>query len=353
MNKHAVGKAVGFFVIVGICAGVGILLVIANRKIPVAPKNRISPTAVQTLNPLTIEAMRQKSYPGSQLVIEKILPDGTNYHQYIASYFSDGLKIYGLLTVPVSQKPSNGFPVIIFNHGYILPKTYQTNPSVGQYASYIPPLASAGYIVFKPDYRGNGNSQGTPDGAYYSPAYATDVLNALSSVKKYPLANPNAIGMWGHSMGGNITLRSIVVDTKDIKAAVIWGGVVGSYKDLEHWHDPSYHPSPYELSLRYMFRSNLQKIYGTPETNPFFWETVDPTFFLSDITTPIQLHVGTADEEVPPSFSKSLQEKLIKEKKTVEFYEYKGANHNISQGFDLAMSRTITFFNTYLKGGEK
>src|SRR5690348_10621373 len=57
------------------------------------------------LDVLSIEAMRQGSYPGSNFVIEQTLDDGSNYHQYIASYLSDGLKIYGLLTVPLGSQP--------------------------------------------------------------------------------------------------------------------------------------------------------------------------------------------------------------------------------------------------------
>ena len=49
--------------------------------------------------------MRKKTYPGSALTIEQTLAPGSNYAQYIASYMSDGLKIYGLLTVPNGQKP--------------------------------------------------------------------------------------------------------------------------------------------------------------------------------------------------------------------------------------------------------
>ena len=41
--------------------------------------------------------------------------------------------------------------------------------------------------------------------------------------------------MWGHSMGGYITVRSMVT-AGDIKAGVIWAGVVASYPDLmERW----------------------------------------------------------------------------------------------------------------------
>ncbi len=305
------------------------------------------PSMVKDLNPLSIEAMRNKKYPGSDLVIEQTLTPGSNYSRYIASYKSDGLKIYGLLTVPQGDKPKNGWPVIIFNHGYIPPLEYRTTE---RYIAYTDAFSKNGYILFKPDFRGNGQSEGQPEGTYYSPAYTTDALNALSSVKKYKGANSEKIGMWGHSMGGNITLRSLVVNTKDVKAAVIWGGVVGSYIDILNWHDPSYHPSAYELSLRNKHREEFTKRYGTPATNPDFWNSIDPTNFLSDIQTPIQLHHGESDEEVPLNFATELRDKLQKAGKPIDLYSYPGADHNISSpNFEIAMQRSITFFDKYLK----
>ncbi|MFI5265671.1 MAG: alpha/beta hydrolase family protein [Candidatus Levyibacteriota bacterium] len=319
------------------------------------PKSEISQditSALKTLpqdtNPLSIQVMRQKPYPGSKITIVQTLAPGTNYNQYIASYQSDGLTIYALLTVPTGEKPKNGWPAIIFNHGHIPPEQYRTTE---RYVAYVDGFARSGYIIFKPDYRGNGNSQGKPEGAYYSPAYATDVLNALSSIKKYPDANPNKIGMWGHSMGGNITLRSLVVDTTDIKAAVIWGGVVGSYADIMYnWHSASTFTPPERVQATVnSLRQNFIKQYGDPSSNSPFWNSMDPTHFLSDISAPIQLDVGGADEEVPPAFSESLYTKLKDLNKTVEFYSYPGSDHNISQGFTLAMQRSIDFFDRYLK----
>jgi len=301
-------------------------------------------------NPLSIEVMRNKSYPGSDLQIEQKLSSSSNYNQYIASYLSDGLKIYGLLTVPKAQKPKNGWPVIVFNHGYIQPELYRTTE---RYVAYVDAFARNGYIVLKPDYRGHGNSESQPEGAYYSPAYATDVLSAISTLKRYQDVDPERIGMWGHSMGGNITLRDIVVNTKDIKAAVIWGGVVGSYDDLmNNWQRKvKYRPSPRELTLRNNYRQKLVDQYGTPQSNPSFWQAIDPTYHLADINTPVQLHTGGSDEEVPIAFSQSLYEELKQTGKTVEYYNYPGGDHNLSSpNFELAIQRSIDFFNKYLKG---
>jgi len=153
-----------------------------------------TPTPTLTLHPLTIESMRQREYPGSDVIIEQVLEPGVNYQRYIVSYLSEGLKIYALLTVPDGERPPTGWPVIIFNHGFIPPTQYRTTE---RYVAYVDWLARSGYIVFRSDYRGHGSSDGDARGAYGSPDYVIDVLNATASMKRYPDADPNRIGMWG------------------------------------------------------------------------------------------------------------------------------------------------------------
>lgn len=307
----------------------------------------------QIANQLTIATLRAKQYPGSDFVIEQTLPaTSTLYNQYVASYLSDGNKIYGLLTVPTGKMPKGGWPAIVFNHGYIPPEVYSTT---GRYIAYVDALARQGYVVFKSDYRGHGTSEGAPEGVYYSPAYTIDVLNALASVKKYPSVNPNKIGMWGHSMGGNLTLKSLVIATSSIKAAVIWGGVVASYNDIMyHWPDNNpkvpFHPSPRDVSVQQQFRQKIVAKYGGPTASSTYWRLADPTYFLRDIKAPIQLHAGSKDLDVPKAFSQSLFNKMKALKKPVQYYVYAGGNHNISPPhFSLAMQRTIAFFDKYLK----
>lgn len=306
-------------------------------------------------NPLSIEYMRQKDYPGSEIKIEETLTPEKSYNRYITSYYSDGLKLYALLLVPNTQKPSGGFPVIILNHGYIIPERYTPE---GNYIAYADAFARAGYIVFKPNYRGNGKSEGEPTSTYFSPDYIIDDLNAIASIKKLRdpstgsgLVDATRIGVWGHSMGGFITLKDIVINSKDIKAAVIWGGVVGTYNDIIYnWQNRvSYHPDAEDLRLRNQNRDLLLKTYGTPSENPVFWNSIDPASFLGDIRVPVQIEVGLADTQVPPDFSKGLYQRLLEKGKKVEYFEYPGANHDINQSFNEAMAHTIDFFDKYLK----
>lgn len=316
-----------------------------NTQVPI---NNTSVSKNSETFPLQITEMRGKSYSGSEIKIEEELSPNANYKQYLTSYLSDGLKIYALLTIPTSEKPQGGYPAIIFNHGYIPPEQYRTTE---RYVGYIDGFARSGYIVFKPDYRGHGNSEGKPEGAYYSPAYTTDVLNAVASIEKLNNVNPNKIGMWGHSLGGNITMRSMVV-SKKIKAGVIWSGVVGTYDDmLTRWtRTTPFRPSPREAQNHVRsIRQELIAKYGAPEENHEFWKSIDPHNFFDEISGPIQLHHGLSDEEVPLLFSQSLYNDLKKINKTVELYTYEGADHNLSQGFNLAMQRSVDFFDKYLK----
>ncbi len=293
---------------------------------------------------LSIQTLRNGDYPGSDIVIEETLSSGSNYNRYVVSYKSEGLKIYALLTIPSGEKPANGWPVIIFNHGYIPPTQYQTTE---RYVAYVDGFARNGYIVFKPDYRGHGDSEGNPQGAYGSNAYTIDVLNAVSSIKKYKDADPEKIGMWGHSLGGFITLRNMVT-TKDVKVGVIWAGVVASYPDLLNRWRRRTSPIP-GVNRPGSWRQTLIDQNGTPEQNPDFWNSISANSFLSDISGPLQLHHGTADTSVPIEFSEKLEEQMKAAGKQVELYSYAGNDHNISTSFNLAMQRSTEFFDKYLK----
>jgi len=289
--------------------------------------------------------MRQRDYPGSDLAIEQTLAPGSNYRRYIASYRSDGLKIFGLLTVPNGRKPASGWPVIIFNHGYIPPAQYRTTE---RYVAYVDAFARDGYILFKSDYRGHGSSEGQPSSAYGSPGYTVDVLNAVTTLQRYPDADRNRIGMWGHSMGGNITLRALVIDPR-IKVAVIWAGVTATYQDLlENWHPPPGSGPPPSVTRNW--RQDWVARYGTPEQNPQFWGSISPMAYLRDISAPIQVHHGTADVEVPLAFSQKLTQQLRDAGKSAELYTYAGDDHNISRNLSLALARSVTFFDRVLKG---
>jgi dipeptidyl aminopeptidase/acylaminoacyl peptidase len=311
-----------------------------------------TPSATPTPHPMSIAAMRQRQYPGSDIVIESELEPGVNYRRYYASYLSEGLKIYALLTLPNGERPAEGWPAIVFNHGFIPPAQYRTTQ---RYVAYVDTLARNGYIVLRSDYRGHDQSEGEARGAYGDPGYTVDVINAVTSLQRFAEADPNSIGMWGHSMGGYLTLRSMVINP-DIKAGVIWAGVVAPYPDLfaRGANQPTPAPTGSDVTLTPSpgrgWRGAWIRQFGTPDENPEFWNSISSNTFLHHLSGPLQLHHGTADTSVPLAASETLYQQMLAAGQPVEFYTYEGDNHNLSGFFSTAMLRTVAFFDQHLKG---
>ncbi|MEM7125118.1 MAG: alpha/beta fold hydrolase [Chloroflexota bacterium] len=311
--------------------------------VPVQPNIDLS---LDEMHPLMIEYMRQQTYPGSEITIEQQLEAGINYSRYVASYQSEGNKIFALLTVPNGAVPATGWPTIVFNHGYIPPTIYRTTE---RYVAYQDAFARNGYITFKADYRGHGFSEGESASGSGSPAYTVDVLNALTSLKAYPGVDTDRMGMWGHSMGGAITLRSMVI-ADDIKVGVIWAGTVGSMDQLfERWaRRARENPSP-ERSQRGRWRQELLDAYGTLEENPEFWGSISPNTYVADLSGPVLLQHATGDATVPVAFSQRLNEQILAVGGDVEYIEYQGDDHNISVNLASALSSAVAYFDRYLK----
>lgn len=284
---------------------------------------------------LAIETLRKVSPPGGEFLLDEVLTDGTNYRQQVVSYTSEGLKIYGLLTIPKTPVPEGGFPSVIFIHGHIPPAQYST---VKSYGTYQPALARAGFVTFKPDLRGHGRSEGSGK-AHFSDVFTLDVLAALAYLKKTPQVNPRRIGYWGHSNGGEIGLR-LMVSNQEIKAYSLWSGVVGSYTDMLETFNPK---------IRFMRVPNdITEARGLPRENPTFWTPVEAYNFLNFLRVPVELHHAQGDASVPVELSRSLAAALRAAGKTVTLYESPGDNHNINGHYTQAWDRTINFFRENL-----
>ncbi len=329
----------------------GLVFYLSSQKNS-APAQRIlntfsRPSPTPTPHPLSVQSLRDMEFLGSDIVVEETLSPGSNYSRYYVSYLSEGLKQYALLTIPQGEKPANGWPAIVFNHGYIPPREYKTTE---RYVAYTDGFSRNGYMLIRLDYRGHDRSEGEAAGGYGSNAYTIDVLNALASLRKHPDVDVNRIGMWGHSMGGFITLRAMVVD-KNIKAGVIWAGVVASYPDLiNNWRRRTFVPPPGLPTGVTRWRDRLTMEFGSPEENPTFWQSLSSNSFLSDISGPVQLHHGTADDSVPVAFSEQLDKELKAVGKPSDLHIYSGDDHNIAVYFGVAMDRSIAFFDKYVKG---
>lgn len=315
-----------------------------NISLPNQIKNVI--IAPVPFKEITIPYLRERSYKSKLNDLQKIA-ENNNYTSYLTSYESDGLKINGLLTKPTGEMPKNGWPAIVFIHGYIAPTQYKT---LERYVDYVDYLARSGFVVFKIDLRGHGDSEGKAGGGYYGSDYVIDTLNAYAALETSNFVNSHAIGLWGHSMAGNTVLRSFAAHPT-IPAVVIWAGAGYSYTDLAKYglHDESYRPLQ-SVTSRANLRRDLYEKVGSPSATSPFWQQVAPTNYLNDLKGAIQIHHAIDDPAVNIGYSRDLMKLLDKTSVPHELYEYQTGEHNISGvSFDVAMERTVEFFKKYLK----
>jgi len=294
---------------------------------------------------LTIPYLRAREYESQLGELQQLVQNNT-YTSYLTNYDSDGLRINGLLTVPTGEQPAAGWPAIVFIHGYIPPTQYRTQE---KYVEYVDYLSESGFVVFKIDLRGHGSSEGEASGAYYAGDYIIDALNARAALESSEFVGTNRVGLWGHSMAGNVVLRSLAV-RPEIPAAVIWAGAVYSYEDWQTYrlNDNSYRP-PSTVSDRQRRRQNLFDTHGEFSPDSDFWQTVAATNYLDDIRGAIQLHHAVNDAAVNVGYSRDLNALLDQTAIPHELHEYSSGGHNIEDGsFGTAMQRTAAWFEEYL-----
>ena len=200
------------------------------------------------------------------------------------------------------QIPAKGhapFPVIIMNHGYFDREGYVPGDGTYRAAEY---LSQHGYITLASDYRSWGKSDIGP--SFFYTGLAIDVINLMNAVPSIPQADPSRIGIWGHSMGGGVTAKVIVVDLR-IKAAVFYSTVSADDADLiASWgtgcigdiHAGEVSPDcnssdivPLDLS------SELIDAYRTASYDPDLLHQISPIYHLDLVTAPVEISYGTND----------------------------------------------------------
>lgn len=285
----------------------------------------------------TIPSLSEKEFKGSDLQLEQKLDENETYTRYQISYKSEGFKVSGIMNIPHGKGP---FPILILNHGYIDPKVYKTGQGLKREQDFF---ARNGYVVLHSDYRNHAQSDFDPNNEIRPRSgYVEDVLNGISALKKSDLSmlDRENIGMLGHSMGGGVTLNIMVTKPEIAKAFVLLAPINSDYKvNFDKWVATEWPETA----------QDFYKVYGTYEENPDFWNAISARNYFSKISSPIMLHQGTSDGEVPTEWSQELTDLLKKNGKDITYYEYPGEPHIFGAAQPLVMQRTLQFFDRLLK----
>lgn len=219
---------------------------------------------LKSLDTLAIETLRNRAYGTSIEVIEALKPaQFMESRSLLASYDSDGLRVYTRIDLPRSPPPRSGYPVLIFVHGWYgrdaAPGFDFFQAADSQYARLIRHYTDRGFLVLSPALRGHGTVDGIPaDGiefleawdnaSYLSPVfYAIDVLNLLDGLdtlerldhERWGATGPvrvnfSQVSVSGHSQGADAVLTALAVAGEGssvstrINAGSLWSGCFGT-----------------------------------------------------------------------------------------------------------------------------
>jgi dipeptidyl aminopeptidase/acylaminoacyl peptidase len=219
----------------------------------------------------------------------------------------DGDTLGGMLVLPANYQEGRRYPLVVSVYGGSTPSNnaYQFAGKGG--------LATHGYAVLRPD---------TPlhVGSPMSDLLKT-VMPGVDKVIELGIADPDRLGVMGHSYGGYSTL-ALICQTRRFKAAIASDGIsdlLSFYGTMEKngssvwigWSEEGQGHmggTPWQFMQRYLENS--------------------PIYYLDRISTPLLLVHGALDEAVPPAQSEQVFVGLRRLGKEVVYARYEGEGHS-------------------------
>jgi dipeptidyl aminopeptidase/acylaminoacyl peptidase len=252
----------------------------------------------------------------------------------------DGRRLEGGLLLPAGYVPGKRYPLLVVVYGGVNASN-AVNTFGGFYRGlpfFHPQLfATRGYAVFSPD---APQQMGTP-----MLDLAKTVLPGVNKVIEMGVADPERLGLMGHSYGGYSTM-SLLVETKRFSAAVETDGMadlIGLYGEMEK--DGSAFGTSAETSQ--------ELVGGSPWQFRERYIENSPIFYLDRMETPLLIIHGDRDVTFAPFLGDEIFVGLRRLGKTVNYAKYQGEPHVASSRDNLIdmASRILDWFERYVKGG--
>ena len=244
----------------------------------------------------------------------------------------DTKKVTGLINIPNKQ---GKLPLVLMLRGYVDQKTYTTGTGTQRAGEYF---AKNGFITVAPDFLGYARSDTEAsnilESRFQTYTTALMVLDSINSIGQWDQKN---VFIWGHSNGGQVALTLLEITGREIPT-VLWA--------------PVSKPFPYSIlyytdesdDLGKLIRKKLSIFEENYDVNEFSIHN-----YIDRIKAPLQIHQGTSDDAVPISWTNDLVDKLEKLEVDPEYYKYQGADHNLQPSWNLAVQRSLNFYQSFIK----
>jgi dipeptidyl aminopeptidase/acylaminoacyl peptidase len=248
----------------------------------------------------------------------------------------DGDRLRGALLLPSGYQQGTKYPLLV----YVYPMNLSNEFTHFGFGEYPGPLnlqlfATRGYAVLLPD---------VPAKPEYGVAnIAKAVLTGVTKVVDLGIADPNRIGIMGHSAGGYATL-ALLVQTNRFKAALDVSGFADYTGMYGHLNKDGTAWSSDEIGVL---------MGGGPWVAPFRYLSDSPIYYLDRIRTPLFIVHGTEDSAVSSSLSDQVFVGLRQLGREIQYAKYDSETHvprdwSYANQVDLCQ-RMLEWFGEHLK----
>lgn len=267
----------------------------------------------------------------------QLAPFAWGTSELIAWRSDDGIPLQGVVIKPGNYEPGKRYPVLVYFYRFMSQRLHEFNAPVVNHRPSFPLYASNGYLIFLPDVRFEIGRPG------FSATKA--IVPGVQKLIEMGLADPDAIGLHGHSWSGYQT-AFIVTQTNLFRAAIAGAPVsnmTSAYSGIR-WGSG--------LARQFQYEKTQSRLGGS------LWEARDryidnsPVFFADRIHTPLLIIHGDDDGAVPWYQSIELYLALRRLGKEAVFLQYRGEDHHpatYANKLDWAM-KMKEYFDHYLKG---
>lgn len=217
---------------------------------------------------------------------------------FTVTYASKGLRVKALLAIPEEKGP---FPALLYCRGGMRQIGRVRNERIAQMATF-------GYVVLAPHYRGNEGGEGRDE---FGGEDRHDVYCAYELLKDMSFVIQDRISLYGFSRGGIMALLA-AIECEGFHAAVVWSGVVDLFLTYEERED---------------MRRMLKRVVGHPEKHREAYLARSPVYRAADVGCPVLIIHGTKDQNVGVEHARRLAQALDTHQKPYEIWLAEGASH--------------------------
>lgn len=293
-------------------------------------------------DPVSLPALAAKEYDGRRLRLGAEVYATATQRQYEVTYRGSGLTISGRIAIPSGTGP---FPAIVLAHGYIDPAVYVNGQGMTREREWF---ADHGFVALHVDYRNHAGSDRTRlarreiGEADLRTGYTEDVINAVLALRGWDgPVDDDRVAVGGRSMGGGVVYNVLVAQPGLVDAAVVWAPVSSDQVDnYRRWIAGNPERSDVVAAI--------DRMHGLPKDDPEFWAGISARTYFDQVTEPVLIHHGTADDTCPPRWSRETARLMKRDGVDVTLVEYAGEGHAFGPEFLASMERTGRFLRRHL-----